>query len=493
MIKRSRFGLVAVALGSAAPAGAANAWPADRASAPMAAWTGALSEASCTDVPRWAELSAPQRARVRCGRLRVPLDHAKPRGGTITLAVAVRRAEPAIRRSPLMILNGGVSGSLSLLATSFAPPYPADRDVVLIDPRGMDGSTMALCRTTTREKIAAMARDLAGEALRRAYHAPLATCRAEMRAAGVPPHVFGAVAIARDIEIARRALGYDRLVMVGQSFGTTLAPTYAALFPTRVEAMVLDSTYPADPTPKTLTESFREGLAGAALWCRGRPICGPAREALLESFDAARAALGREPLRLTTATFGDFILNDDDFDLITQYLLYPGVQRAIAPDVSPYPLAPALIAAVQARDAPLAARIADEALSRLARGPNSAVFTSGECRDRPRYRRPPPAFTGVELIDFSTVCSWWTDAPVEPVRWPTEAAIPTLVLYGSVDPITPVSFGREMSRRLGASARQLIAPGWGHGVRSSSPCARAATLAFLSEPRLDRIPATCPD
>jgi pimeloyl-ACP methyl ester carboxylesterase len=70
--------------------------------------------------------------------------------------------------------------------------------------------------------------------------------------------------------------------------------------------------------------------------------------------------------------------------------------------------------------------------------------------------------------------------------------VPTLVLSGTADPITPVSFGREMVRRLGRSARHLVVPGGGHGLANPSPCARAATLAFLTDPRLDAVPSACP-
>jgi pimeloyl-ACP methyl ester carboxylesterase len=357
----------------------------------------------------------------------------------------------------------------------------------------MDSSGLGICKQTTRQKISALAKDLEGEALRSAYNAPLTGCREEMRAAGVAPEMFGAVAMARDLEVLREALGHRRLVLIGQSMGTTVAPAYAALFPGRVEAMVLDAPYPPDPTPKTLSDSFREGLSGADAWCRGRPICGPAGDRLVAAYDAGFASLRRQPLSIQTETFGSFVLNADDYNLIVQNLLYPGVQRAVQPETTPFAIAPAMIAAVEVRDADLAGRVAEQALRRLVNGPHSAVFTSGECRDRPRYRKKAALpFSGVELIDFSAVCGWWTKAAPDPVRLPPPGSVPTLVLAGTTDPITPVSFGQEMRRRLGASAKLLIAAGSGHGTANPDPCVRAIVLDFLTEPRLDAVPAACP-
>lgn len=488
------LGVAAVLASLAVGSAAAPANPKAPAATGQPGWRGALSEGPCTAVPRLEELSADKRARLRCGRLSVPLDHAEPNGRTIELGIAVRAAAGPAAPEAVVILNGGTVGSLRSAGPSFGPPYPQNRDVLLIDPRGTDSSGFGICKDTTRAKIAAMAADIEGEALARAYNAPLATCRAEMRAAGIPPHVFGAVAMARDLELLRAALGYERLILIGQSQGTTIAPTYAALFPGRTAAMVLDSAYPPDPTPKTLSASFREGLSGAAAWCKGQAICGPARDRLLDAYDAAHRELRRAPMRLTTATFGPFVLNADDLDLVVQHLLYPGVRRAVQPDVTPFAIGPAMIAAVEARDVELASKIADQSLRRLASGPDSAVFASGECRDRPRYRQPPATpFTGVELIDFARVCGQWTDAPVDPVRLPPAGSVPALVLSGTTDPITPVSFGEDMARRLGNSARLLRLSGWGHGTANPAPCARTATLAFLENPRLDAIPERCPD
>lgn len=138
------------------------------------------------------------------------------------------------------------------------------------------------------------------------------------------------------------------------------------------------------------------------------------------------------------------------------------------------------------------ARIADGPLGRLAAGPHSAVFVSGECADRRRYydRKPEP-FTGVELIDLTTVCPWWAPRPAEPARIPARGAPPALVITGTTDPITPVSFGRDTARRIGASTRVLAVPGAGHGTVRTTPCGRAIGLAFFNDPRTVVVPGGC--
>ena len=46
--------------------------------------------------------------------------------------------------------------------------------------------------------------------------------------------------MARDLEHLRRAVGDPKLTFLGESNGTLLGQTYAALFPHRVRAMVFD-------------------------------------------------------------------------------------------------------------------------------------------------------------------------------------------------------------------------------------------------------------
>lgn len=447
---------------------------------------------SCARLPGFAERSAAEQSRLRCGMLAVPLDDSRPEGPTLDMAFVVRAAAQPSSRPPILVLAGSSSGSVRWSATTFAPPFPADRDVVLVDTRGKDDSGLGLCDTTRRAQVAALAQDLDGEALRAAFFAPLRHCRETLRAAGAPLDVYGASRIARDLERLREALGYQRFLLFGVSHGTVVANSYAAAHPKRVEAMLLDGPYPPDPTPGTLTDTFREALAGAAAGCKGSAICGSAGDDLVTAYERAFASLRRAPLVIETKALGRMVLNADDLTLLVQNTLYPGVSRAVDPEATPLAVAPALIAAVEALDAAQASRIADGPLGRLTAGPHSAVFVSGECADRTRYydRKPAP-FTGVELIDLTTVCPWWAPRPAEPARMPGRGSMPVLVITGSADPITPISFGREMARRLGPLTRLLAVPGAGHGTVRTTPCGRAVGLAFFADPRTTVVPEGC--
>jgi len=437
----------------------------------------------CAELTGFAGLSTSEQARLQCGKLTVPLASENPRGRSLDMMFVVRLAERPGDRPPVLVLAGAGSGSVRWSTSAFAPPYPADRDVIFVDTRGKDGSGLALCNSTRRLQASALARDLDGEALRTAFFAPLRACRQELDAAKVPPDVYGTARIVEDLERLRMALDRPKLLIFGASHGTVIANSYAAAYPHRVEALLLDGPYPPDPTPASLTVTFREGLRHAAVACRRTTLCGSAGADLEAAFDRALASLRRAPMTLETQSLGRMVLNADDFTLIVQNALYPGVNQPAMPEVTPQALVPALIMAVEARNSVLAGHLADGPLSRLVAGPHSAVFVSGECADRTRYfdRRPEP-FTGVELIDLSTVCPSWADRPRTPARIPEGRSPPALVITGSTDPITPVSFAEDTARRLGPSARVLIVHGAGHGTVRVTPCGRAAAAAFFRDP-----------
>jgi pimeloyl-ACP methyl ester carboxylesterase len=64
---------------------------------------------------------------------------------------------------------------------------------------------------------------------------------------------------------------------------------------------------------------------------------------------------------------------------------------------------------------------------------------------------------------------------------PVTSDIPTLVLAGEYDPITPPEYGRTAAQALASSFFYEL-PGLGHGVSADNGCAMGLMLDFLAEP-----------
>jgi pimeloyl-ACP methyl ester carboxylesterase len=222
---------------------------------------------------------------LQCGNLIVPLDYADPDNGqTISIAVARHPAEaPADRIGSLVIDPGGpgVSGidDMANELSALTPGLLDDFDVVMFDPRGVDRSDPVTCGETPGAPPAALAdpvpttpgaeaTTIAGD---RQY---AAACK---KASGAVLPYVGSVEAARDMERLRIALGDSGLTYMGQSYGSLLGLTYAALFPTHVRAMVLDSVIdPAlslDQITQGQADGFEASLQSFFTWCAGTSAC----------------------------------------------------------------------------------------------------------------------------------------------------------------------------------------------------------------------------
>jgi hypothetical protein len=80
------------------------------------------------------------------------------------------------------------------------------------------------------------------------------------------------------------------------------------------------------------------------------------------------------------------------------------------------------------------------------------------------------------------ICEAWGLPPAPPLlEQPLESDIPTLVLAGSYDPITPPAWSRETAEHLG-NATYVEFPAEGHDVLTDNPCADGIMNSFLRDP-----------
>lgn len=221
----------------------------------------------------------PQTAALQCATLDVPLDRSGRLPGTIRLAAVRRVAATNPTRAAVVALAGGPGQAATPLVDDFAAivaPALGSRDLLVFDQRGTGASTPLRCQLAGRTLTDAASR-----------------CAAQL---GPRRGQFTTAASVEDLEALRASSGYERLVLYGVSYGTKLALDYAARYPARVEALVLDSVVlPAGPdtlqrsTFAAMRRVLRELCAGSQ--------CAGISANPLGQLNAQVRRLARRPLR----------------------------------------------------------------------------------------------------------------------------------------------------------------------------------------------------
>ncbi len=219
------------------PASAAAA-PAPAAGSVAAAPTSSMTWSRCAD-PGLTKRG------LQCGSLAVPLDHTKPSGPKITLALT-RKPHTAAYQGAILTNPGGPGGSgltLPGLGESVPGGAGAGYDWIGFDPRGVGASSPSLhCvrnyfgydRPSYVPRKAWIKRFWLRKS--RDYAAACADTAAER---ALLPHLTTRDTV-RDMEAIRAALGEQRLNFYGFSYGSYLGQVYATRYPTRVGRFVLD-------------------------------------------------------------------------------------------------------------------------------------------------------------------------------------------------------------------------------------------------------------
>jgi pimeloyl-ACP methyl ester carboxylesterase len=85
---------------------------------------------------------------IRCGKLSVLENRAKPEGRRIELnVVVIKPATLAVQLDPVFFIAGGPSSPITAVAPDFAKYFTTrDRDLVLVDQRGTKGSAFLYCQ-----------------------------------------------------------------------------------------------------------------------------------------------------------------------------------------------------------------------------------------------------------------------------------------------------------------------------------------------------------
>ena len=428
------------------------------------------------------DVTADLAPRLRCGSVAVPRNRASPQAGTFRLAVVViKAAGSAVALSdPVVYVAGGPGSPLTsraaMIARHEAGVIAPDRDLILVDQRGAGRSEPALCPGLARQQVAIFAAGADQPALVRAWRDSFTQCRRDMAAAGLDPAWFGTPVTAADFEDVRQALSIERWNVYALSYGTAVALTMLAQQPAHLRAVVLDSVFPPDPLPVTLQQSFGHALELLFAACRTQPACAASHPDLVGAYRDAVRTLDATALQIPMpAGLGitAFNLRGELFRLIVNRALYS--RQAMS-------LLPAFIDAARDRD-PAALQGLVAATVRGYLSMSIGDMAAVECRDRPSWQvaaqsdgvdPPVSAFVAGSCMDWSPL------GP--PPLIARSAQVPTLILAGRVDPITPPLFARQVAAEMGRAARVVEFEHVGHGAQQASTCGERIVSAFIKAP-----------
>ncbi|HXA53610.1 MAG TPA: alpha/beta fold hydrolase, partial [Solirubrobacteraceae bacterium] len=486
---------------TAAPARVGTTTAAARAAVAVCAAACALAAALALPRPAHAATGqvtfAPckESTELACAHLAVPLDPGGATPGTITLAIRRRRAPVGEARSAVIALGGGPGQAAIPFTESFIEllgPILDTRDLIVFDQRGTGYSHPLSCH------------GFEAPGAYRAYGKLLASCAEQI---GPERAFYTTLDSVADIEALRRALGYEKLVLYGTSYGTKVAEEYAQRYPQNVEALILDSVVPPagpDPLdrstfaaiPRVLRQLCAQRLCAHITH---NPVGDLARLVKrMGTHPPGGAVIGhyvgshghRRPIPISSDELADVLLAGD-FNPILRAELPAAVHAADEHDYAP--LARLLVHTAggeheegEGIDVPLYLTTTCEEVDfpwRRTAGPRERLAQARAAIDALPASAFAP-FTAANVLNFDElgVCAYWPFAtPAPPAVASTLPNVPTLILSGADDLRTPTANAREVAAQI-PDAHMLVVPYTGHAVLEDEPgnCARKALRAMFA-------------
>lgn len=172
-----------------------------------------------------------------CGMLVVPENWDHTDSHLIALPIVRIPASEPNPAEPVFWLVGGPGGS----NLTWAPPdwLLKNHDVVMVGYRGAEGSMVLSCPELNRLLKAHTGKDLFSNQARSEYATATKHCASTYQEVGVDLSGYTIPGVVEDMEAARIELGYDRINLFSESYGTRVAQIYAYMHPDSLRRVVL--------------------------------------------------------------------------------------------------------------------------------------------------------------------------------------------------------------------------------------------------------------
>ncbi|MEX2570988.1 MAG: alpha/beta fold hydrolase [Gemmatimonadota bacterium] len=388
---------------------------------------------------------------VESGALLVPESRARPTERVISIPYYRLRSTAAEPGTPIFLLAGGpgsswidqVENEANFDEVQF---YRSNADVVLFDQRGAGHSLPNLGCDEHVDLPAEL--PLRIDILAAAIRDKAAACRDRWLAAGVDLQAYTTAENAADVDALRAALGYDRVTLIGGSYGSHLALALMRYFPESIERVVMHGIEGPDHTwdsPSGRLRAFNRHAA--AVEASGALGARMPRGGLLEALRSVITRLDADPVLVRSGDGPDASEVVVDGTTVRLIAGFQAGQRN-------RPLAwPRFILDMYEGDYSLPAEAALAFREYPVDDPMHFMMdcSSGISPARAaRYGNAPArGLLGDINWEYAELCGTWRAPDLGAgFRAPLRSAIPTVIVHGTWDTSTPIENAREVVATL---------------------------------------------
>lgn len=437
------------------------------------------------------QLSAPttqERLAAKCGVLKVPSDRKTGQGKTLDIHVAVLEATSG-KAAPdaLMLIAGGPGQSAISTFTPIMQIFERSRrsrDVVLVDIRGTGRSHLLQCPEPPNPLEEGTLDDTREQTKQ---------CLEQLQD---DPRHFTTVAAMQDLDAVREALGYPQVTLFGHSYGSRAALVYMRMFPEKVRAAILSGVAPPHQTHYQHAARYMDQvLQGMFSRCQNEAACQEAfpqlegeLEQLLTQLEGKLATVKLQHPR--TGKDLEVPLSRDGLAGLLLRLSYSTTTLAMLPVL--------IHSGVTEQDLrPLAAQglMTNPGMEDMAVGLNASMTCSEDRRlldlEKARAEAQGSLFGTLAVDHFTARCEVWPAGELlrEDALQPVVSSIPTLLISGELDPVTPPESAEAALAHL-SKGRHIVVKDAAHDAFSRG-CAPRLMAEFISKGQHETLDVTC--
>ena len=426
-------------------------------------------------------------AGARCGTLEVAENPLEPGGRKISLNIAIAPATgKSTEPDPVFFFAGGPGQAASETWVMIRPvlnKIRKSRDIVMIDQRGTGKSNKLACKSEIEE-------DLNQELDLDLVRTETEKCLAELDG---DPRLYTTTIAMGDYNRVREAMGYDKINIMGVSYGTRSAQVYLRLFPESVRTVTLDSVVPMQlALGQEHSLMLDRSVESVFEDCTEDEVCSSLYPNPVEELSALFMQLRNEPRQITiinpvSGEQQEMHLTADTLGVAIRFLSYASETQAMIPLLVHEALTTGNLS-------PLASQaiLTMSGLSEmLSKGMELSVMCSEDYPFMDLSKDYNETLMGNLLLEIvSLQCDIWPRGEIpEGFHEAVVSDLPVLLMSGERDPVTPPQYAAQAAEAF-PNSLNLVARGQAHSVMRND-CLRNITTEFIQKGSVENLDTAC--